>query len=361
MTEKRIIFRFKEIYKRISKQFLFMVIKYLFGTRAAGRRFDGLVGSIVVLGQERFGDLIVLTPLIKKLRQAFPAAEIYLLGVTRMVNFLTDDTNLNKVVNIKRTKGKIRRNILDRKFDLLFNTKDHPSFTFLLLTARIRARYKIGIYHRVHLGYFDHMEYLDDDMPTVEKNMALVKFLGISYKKADLRPYLSGDNPDAPMKEFVSGLSEKIIIGINLSASNQGKEWPFAYWDELLSVIKFPVIILAMPDDADKKEVLEKKHIHVYPSPQTATLTDAGYLIRRLNLLITPDTALVHVAGCYNIPVVVLYRLERDMKKFPPLSDHFRTLVSPTTDLGEIKPEMVAASVKDLFDKNLAKGAAPYK
>jgi heptosyltransferase-3 len=328
------------------------LIKYLFGTREPGRRFDGQAGSIVILGQERFGDLIVLTPLIRKLRQAFPAAEIFLLGVTRMITFLSEDKNLNHVLNIKRTNRKYRKEILSRQFDLLFNTKDHPSFTFLFLTARLSARYKIGIYHSVHLGYFDHMEYLNDDLPAVEKNMALVRFLNVPYGKSDLKPYLPEDTPDTEIVEFISGLSEENIIGINLSASNPGKEWPIACWDELLSMVKHPVIIFAMPDDAEKKAALEKKHANVYHSPPTRTLLNAGHLIRRIKVLITPDTALVHVAGCYNIPVVVLYRLERDMKKFPPLSDRFRTLISPTSNLSEIKPETVAALVNDLLDIN---------
>ncbi len=338
----------KESYKYITKRLAVMAIKYIFGTRPSGKIFDGKVQSIVILGQERFGDLIVLTPLIRALRSYFPEAKITLIGVTNMVSFLTPDPNLTRVVNIKRIKASERREILRDHYDLFFNPKDHPSFTFLLLTARINARYKVGIYHRAHIGYFDYMHFFDDAAPTVEKNMGLLHFLDIPFEKKDLKPYLPAGEISSNVTGFIEELAGVKPIGINLSASNPGKEWSLANWRALISEIDRPVIILAMPDDAGKKKLLEGEFKHVLPSPPTRTLLDAGFLIAQLNLLITTDTALVHVAGCYNTPVVVLYRLERDMKKFPPASDINRIFISPTSDLADISPDQVAAAVKDI-------------
>jgi ADP-heptose:LPS heptosyltransferase len=339
---------FRESYKYLTKRLAVMAIKYVFGTRPSGKIFDGAVQSIVILGPERFGDLIVLTPMIRALRSSFPEAGITLLGVTNMVSFLSHDPNLNRVVNIKRTRVSERREILRDHYDLLFNPKDHPSFTFLLLTARINARYKIGIYHRAHIGYFDYMHFFDDAAPTVEKNMVPLHFLDISFEKRDLRPYLPDGEISSNIKEFIEKLDGVKPVGINLSASNPGKEWPLENWRALISEIDRPVVILAMPDDAGKKKLLEREFKQVVPSPPTGTLLDAGYLIAQLDLLVTTDTALVHVAGCCNTPVVVLYRLERDMKKFPPASDLNRILISPTSDLADISPDQVTQAVKNI-------------
>ena len=119
-----IIFRLNEAYKFVTKRLAVMVIKYIFGIQESDKSFDGKADSIIILGQERFGDLIVLTPLIKKLRQSFPESQITLLGVTEMISFLYNDPNLTQVVNIKRTKGVIRRKILRSRYDILFNTKE---------------------------------------------------------------------------------------------------------------------------------------------------------------------------------------------------------------------------------------------
>ncbi len=343
------IHRLKEAYRYITKRLAILVIKSLCGKVETYLSFDGKVDSIVILGQERYGDLIVLTPVIKKLRQSYPQSKIIVLGVTSAVSFLADDPNLNMVVNIKRASAKKRKEILRDHYDILFNTKDHPSVTFLWLTARIRARFKIGIYHPIHRGYFNYMHYYEDAAPTLDKNMAILHFLDILYDKNDLRPYLPAKTPTVEIKNFVAELGGKKPLGINLSASNPGKEWPLEHWKRLLSELIGPFIILSMPDDAARKALLERTFSNVIASPSTPTLTDAGYLIRHLKLLITTDTALVHVAGCHNIPVIVLYRLARDMKKFPPTSDRNQVHISPTTNLGDILPAEIIRSTRDML------------
>ena len=343
------ILKFKEAYKYFTKRLAIMVIKSVLGKAETDLSFDGKVDSIIILGQERYGDLIVLTPLIKKLRQSYSQSRIIILGVTSAVSFLADDPNLNIVVNIKHLPAKKRKIIFHDHYDILFNTKDHPSVTFLWLTARIRARFKIGIYHPVHRGYFNYMHYYEDAAPTLYKNMAILHFLNIVYDKKDLKPYLPTKAPTAEIKNFISELRRQKPFGINLSASNPGKEWPLEHWKKVLSELAGPFIILAMPDDAARKALLERTFSNVIASPTTPTLSDAGYLIGQLKLLITTDTALVHVAGCHNIPVIVLYRLERDMKKFPPTSDRNRVHISPTTDLKDILPGEIIRSTEDLL------------
>jgi len=343
------IHKFKEAFKYLTKRLAIMVIKSVLGKAETDLSFDGKVDSIVILGQERYGDLIVLTPLIKKLRQSYSQSRIIVLGVTSAVSFLADDPNLNLVVNIKHPPAKKRKTIFQDHYDILFNTKDHPSVTFLWLTARIRARFKIGIYHPVHRGYFNYMHYYEDAAPTLDKNMAVLHFLNIEYDNNDLKPYLPATSSTAEIKNFVSVLSIQKPLGINLSASNPGKEWPFEHWKKLLSELTGPFIILSMPDDVARKELLERTFSNVIASPTTPTLSDAGYLIRHLKLLITTDTALVHVAGCHNTPVIVLYRLERDMKKFPPTSDRSQVHISPTTDLKDILPGEVIKSTQDML------------
>ena len=183
----RFLHTLNEVHKFITKRLAVMLMKYLFGIRSPDPQFRGRADSIIILGQERFGDLIVLTPLIRKLRETYPTAMITLAGVTNSIDFLRDDPNLNWVINIKRDGSAARRKILKERYDLLFNSKDHPSFTFLYLTARIHAEYKIGIYHRAHIGYFNYMHFFEDAQPAVEKNMAPLHVLNIHFKGSDLR------------------------------------------------------------------------------------------------------------------------------------------------------------------------------
>ena len=344
-----ITFEISEAYKRFTKQTAIAVMRMKWGGRDLHAQIPEKFDSILILAQERYGDIIIMTPMIRKLRESYPYCDITVLGVTDIIDFLQPDINLNYVCNIKRADKQTRQKVFSRKYDLLFNTKDHPSFTFIRLSGKINARYKIGIDHKSHHGFFNSMLELDDALPTVEKNLSLLKFLGIEYAGKDMRPYIP-EGPITPaVQKFVQKMKGKFITGINLNASNRTKEWGIMRWKEFLGRIKEQTVILSTHEYLENKQALENEFNHVIPSPPTATIFDVGYLVKHMHILVTPDTSLVHIASCFNTPIVALYRLERDLKKFRPLSEINRVVVTPTGSIDDI----AVTEVLDLYHSAL--------
>jgi ADP-heptose:LPS heptosyltransferase len=175
-----------------------------------------------------------------------------------------------------------------------------------------------------------------------------LSLLGTEKWREDLKPYFNEGSVSPEIEKFAA---EKIqpgkIIGINLSASNIYKSWNEENYRELLEEVTDEVIIFCLPEKRPEKEDLEKEFTQVIPSPLTPTFQEVAYLVRRLKLLVTPDTSLVHLASCYNIPLVALYRTELDYKRFPPYSDLRRVLVSKTELTDDIPPQ-------DVYDAYLA-------
>jgi len=281
----KISFRIKEAYKKVTKQTAIELIKLIHGPVKPDQKIPQNPESIIIMAQERFGDIIVMTPLLKRLRAVYPEIKITVLGVTETINILKPDTNINLVCNIKHADPVMRKEILLETYDLLYNTKDHPSFTFMKLTAKIKAKHKVGIRHRRHKGFFNHMIELDDALPTVEKNLAIMDYLGFPLSRNDLRPYLPEGPVSPEIVKFISDLKGKNIIGINLSASNRSKEWGVALWIQFLKTVKDEIIVLAAPGAAADKTKLEKLYPNLIPSPQTQTMFDVGYVVKhRLRL-----------------------------------------------------------------------------
>jgi ADP-heptose:LPS heptosyltransferase len=318
------------------------LMKYLFGTVKNQLLEQNNIGSMAILAQERFGDLIALTPLLKHLRKAYPDAEIVIIGVTDIIEFLKHDENLDSVLNGKRIISRLSGKIFKKKFDLLFNTKDHPSFTFLYLSRRIKAYHRVGLDHPYHRGYFNQMIPTENAQSAFEKNCLLLDYLNIKVASPDIKPYLPSGPISMEIQDFVkSNFIKQDVIGINLSASRRFKEWQIENWLHLLSLIKQPVVVLAMPEHQGIKKIIEKSNAHVIKSPQTKTIFDAGHIIRNLKLLISPDTSLIHVASCFNIPVIAFYRLKEDLMRFSPLSDVKEVIIAPRHEINNISPEQV--------------------
>jgi ADP-heptose:LPS heptosyltransferase len=73
--------------------------------------------------------------------------------------------------------------------------------------------------------------------------------------------------------------------------------------------------LLTAPPDRWRGEKLQQKFdSRVYQVPPNLNLKEASAVISRLDLLISPDTSLVHIARSFRVPVVGLY--SRFMKNF---------------------------------------------
>lgn len=322
-----------------------------FGKLEARKKFDGELRSVVILAQEKIGDAILLTPLFKMLRRTLPRVKISVVVFSPIASFFERDPNVDVVYRVKENYLAYFRTILKQKFDLLFCPKDHPSFTFLYQSRLIPARHRVGIYHPYHEGYFHHQIRLDFHQHVIEKNCALLAYLGISYSPADCRPYLPEEEVSPAVRDFVSQISGKFVVGINLCAGEKDREWSLSRWEEFLRQMKQPTVVFSTPDRESDKRRLEESFPFVLKSPQTGSIYEAGQIIRHLKLLVSPDTSLIHVASCYDTPVVGLYRsFSIHLDRFYPYLVPNRIIVSPTHRIEDIPVEQVVQAVEEMLD-----------
>lgn len=326
------------------KQLAIYILRLVYRTGLSSGRKPDRPHSIAILAPERYGDLILLTPLIHHLRLYIPDIQITLVGVSNMVYLFKFDSRVQEIYNGKKLLYRLFHPLFYTSYDWLYNPKDHPSFVFLLLTGRIKAKSKIGIEHRAHRGFYHHLLPVEKEWSKLKINCSLLSHLSVIVTESILKPYF----PEGPVSDEIRGFttSQDLVqtIVINLSASNEIRQWPTGYWQEILKEINKPVVIVSMPRQSDIKNRLETTCASVVASPPTKTLYDAAYLISRCRLLITPDTALIHVASSYNTPVIGLYTYRREYSKFAALSDFQEILFSESDTIQSIQPADVIAA-----------------
>jgi heptosyltransferase-3 len=298
--------------------------------------------SLVLLAPERYGDLILLTPLIKYMYQAYSDIQITLVGVNDLVYFFKEDHHVQHIYNGKKMLYRMHSLLFREFYDMLYNPKDHPSFVFLLLSCRINAGYKIGIDHPLHHKFYHRLLPAEANWSKLHINCALLSFLKIQLPAAaKLRPYLPSGPVSEEIKQFVHQCVKKNTVALNLSASNPIRQWPASHWHSFLDHITEPAVIIAMPPQAAEKKILETQCHAVIASPQSRTLFDAIYIIAACRLLISPDTALIHVASALNLPVIGLYTHRSEYAKFAALSDIQQILFSENDAIHSISPQQV--------------------
>ncbi|NTW51420.1 MAG: glycosyltransferase family 9 protein, partial [Chlorobiaceae bacterium] len=103
-------------------------LQYIGKHRKQLPEFQGPLREVVILARERYGDAIMLTPLVGGLRKRYPEVSITVIAFSKIIyDFFSADPNVTAVYNAKKYEFRYFREVLLKRFDILFNTKDHPS------------------------------------------------------------------------------------------------------------------------------------------------------------------------------------------------------------------------------------------
>jgi len=328
--------------------------------RSGIAEFSGTLDSVAILAQEKLGDCVLLTPLIRNLRRAFPALDIHIIAFSRAsASFFMSDPEVTAVHLAKKQPRRYFREVRSHEFDLLFNTKDHPSTHFLLQSVLIRARFKVGHKNPFHEGLYDRLLDMEFHAHMALKNCALLPLLGISADTEACRPSLPAMPLSQELTAFLRGIEMDKPIGINISAGEPNRLWTEEKWKMLIG--GFPderFVVLSGPDDLDAKRRLEASSPNVIASPSTRNLYEASRIVSKLRLLLTPDTSMVHVASSTGTPVVGLYReAPQDISRFGPYAIPYEIVISPTGEVSGIEPDDVADAVRRLTTRIIGKKA----
>ncbi len=315
--------------------------------------YNGPLNSIVILAQEKYGDAILLTPLLQQLKQQFPDTAVHVVTFSKATHdFFRYDRNINSLYLAKGNASIYYRQILTRRFDMLFNTKDHPSTSFLIQSLIIRARWKVGIDCTYHRGIYDYLIDLDYHSQIALKNCGLLDILGKTVKPETCRPYIPKMPVSPQVKEFIRNLPEEALLGINISAGKSNRYWSETNWKLLVDAFpqkKFTV--LAVPADFAQKSRLEQQCPNIITSSITSNLYEACLITGKLRVLVTPDTAIVHVASCSNTSILGLYgAAKQDQSRFRPFLIHHRMLISTSSEVKDITPETVIKALQEMTE-----------
>ncbi|NJN27924.1 MAG: glycosyltransferase family 9 protein [Cyclobacteriaceae bacterium] len=305
--------------------------------------------NILIFVQEKMGDAILMTPLIKNLKSVFPDILIHLVIFHKQSNIFNDDPNISQVHNFKKDKLSVARTLKKLEFDVLYNTKDHPSFTFVILSRYLNAKYKVSIDHIFHRKHYHHLLSADSMDHTIEKICAVFSIWNISKDKLQLQPYMPPMPVSDEVLEFTENLADQTYIGINLSAGSPEKEWPVDKWNELVNQSNKQFIVFAVGENLPAKVALEADHENILKSPETKNINEAAAIVQKLKMLVTPSTGLMHVASCFDIPVVGLYRQDlADHLRFAPYCRYYEKVIADNHEVSNLSVIEVNTAIDSL-------------
>ena len=278
---------------------------------------------ILIARTDRMGDMILSTPVLKAVRQAYPHAYIAVMvrPYTRAV--VQGNPYIDKVIvfdkkefgaNIFRYFSFIA-SLKRKRFDLALVL--HPTNRDHLMMFLCNIKKRVGYDRKMGFLLTDRMAHDKQKGQKHESEYALdmLRFIGVQPQEKE---FCVPIDPKAEQWAQVLFLKAGIktsecIAVINPGASCPSKIWPaerYAAVADALAARGFKIIVLAGPDELD--QLTARSVMDVMKAPAMDLIGKAGIpetasLFRKCSLVISADTGPMHIAAAVGVGLIAIF------------------------------------------------------
>lgn len=280
--------------------------------------------NIIVRMPNWVGDMVMATPILTDLRNAFPEAQLTAMCRAPISDLLQEDLSINELFSFTKTTRLVRRdekkNILDRlrkgQYDLgvILPTTFSSAWWFWQGNVQVRIGYE-GSGRRALLTHPLEKPQNVDKQHLVVTYKHLLAPLGIPISDTKPRLYLKEKEIEqAKILLSQHGVkSHHKIVGINPGAAyGSAKCWlPERFRHVTTCLLQDKDVIIVYFGDLVTsnlvKEVCQGLSTRVINMAGLTSLRELACLISLCNVLLTNDSGPMHIAGALNIPIVALF------------------------------------------------------
>jgi lipopolysaccharide heptosyltransferase II len=285
------------------------------------------VSSILFITLSNLGDIILTTPVLEKLCDEFPGATIDVVtGPAGREIFAAHPAVKNVIVYEKRASfEKMLQFILDlrsRRYDLTVDLKNSL------------APYLIGTRFRTNMfkGGVKSLFKSRGNIPVHKKEEHLSRLAGLGIDVSrNVRFFVPTSDEDRYFADKIipsGNHSEKVVI--NPGAKSHLKRWDAGKFaglsDRLITELGCEVFICGNEDD--RQTVQRVKSSITKPVTDLCCKTTVGSLyelMKKADLVITGDSAPLHLASASGAPTIAVFG-PSDERKYGPLADKSRVI-----------------------------------
>jgi len=330
-----------------------------------GSKFETIDGNkiskVLFLRPEKIGDMVISFPVFDGLKARYPHLKISILGSPRSYGIIKGDPRFDKIFLYHKDLSIFNevRKLRSEKFDCVVDMICDDSVTALYLSQlSAPGKPRIGVGKIKYRNYYDfnYDHRMGNTGHIIDNTLKLLEAFGIDSDRVDRHapPFVNEDSKEKA-KSFLASISSDIgkpvFIGLNLSAGSPTRVWPEEKYQQLIKLIlktnrNCSLILFTVGEDRARGEAIAAVfNRSVYQVPPNLSLKEATAIISQLDMMITPDTSLVHIARSFRVPVIGLYtRFMKNFLLWRPYGQEEGAVVSNNDD------NIFDISVESVFD-----------
>ena len=262
-----------------------------------------MIQKLLVIRFSSIGDIVLTSPLMRCVKSQL-GAEIHYLTKPQFRPLLEGNPNVDVIHSYdKETVSEVLANLRDQGFDWVADlhhnlrslkvkralSRPGKSFPKLNIEKWLMVNFKYNALPDVHI---------------VDRYLASVAELGVVNDGLGLEHHIPDNEPDPLQKE---GLTRP-YVAIAVGAAHRTKcleDWQIA---ELIDHIGGTIVLLGGPDEAGRAEqILATAKSPAINLCGKLSLNGSAWVVKDAAVLISPDTAMMHLAAAYRTPLISVW------------------------------------------------------
>lgn len=268
---------------------------------------------ILVINIARFGDTLLITPVLKALKAHWPAATLDVFAHRKTASVIENLPCINRIRPFSKKKAAWLKYFARPRYDLALV---YGSDDALVYYARRVSTLTISFSREAGDAGWRTVAPPEQLMPAQQERALLAQAAGVDVTDWQLDYRVTPQECEAA-KQFLAtkGLQNKRLVGFQLQSfpAKAYRDWPVASFEALAERLlqTYPdthIVLLGGPEGKTTAEALAKKLGDAATSlAGTLTMRQNAAVMSQLALYIGVDTGPTHLAGALGIPMVAMY------------------------------------------------------
>ena len=307
--------------------------------------------NILAIRPDNLGDVVMLGPALRAVKETSPEARITLLASTggsaaaQLLPWVDDFIawrtlwqDLGHLAFDPQREWRLVQTLAERKFDaaLIFTsfsqTPHVPGYVCYLAGIPLRAgeSKEFG-----GAALTTDLKGAPDAMHQTERNLRLVESLGFVVRDRNLAVHIdSAARERVPDILAASGLDPAVpFILLHPGASAKARRYPAERWGQVADLLTrdgWPVLVTGVEREADQAATIRAAAPDARVIFGATTLPEYAALIERASLVLCNNTLPLHLADAVRTPLVVTYSGTEYEEQWRPRATRARLLRVPT-------------------------------
>ena len=273
------------------------------------------INRILVLVPNWIGDCLMITPMIRALRDNFPKSHIGILANKRVRDVFRNNPFINEVIEIKDSisffdKIRLVKVLSLKRFDTALILK--PSFTKSLICKLSRVKSIVGFKSKKFTFTGIRIEPLFKNSHKMDHYLYLLTGLGIKVDRITSEFFLSANDKEKARQILTSVKKGACLVVLHPKANWDLKMWPEEYFaelaDKLIEKSGASVILTGTNDDLPLiKRIEHLMENKPYILAGRTSLGELAAVLKYADLFISADTGIMHLAAALKIPLIAVF------------------------------------------------------